>query len=56
MRRKARHVLPLKKIRELDRELKPVEADFGFWLQHVLHWHALFLVVCAVLALGYFSR
>lgn len=55
MRKRKIHRLPLKKLRELERESKIVEPDLKYWLHHVLHWHALLLATCAILALGYYS-
>jgi hypothetical protein len=40
----------------IDRETRQVEADFGFWLWHVIHWHLLLLAAIMFLYIGYVSQ
>lgn len=35
------------------RDDPPVETDLRFWLEHVLHWHALLFAVTSLFYIGY---
>lgn len=39
--------------REWELDEAPVEADLVYWLEHVVHWHALLVAVITALAIGY---
>lgn len=41
------------RINRFDRDFAPVQTDWKFWALHALHWHALLLVVVAILYMGY---
>ena len=51
LRRKSRR--RLSRLKQFDADMAKVETDWKFWAMHVLHWHALLLVVLAFLFFGY---
>lgn len=38
---------------ELLQEFEKTEPDFAYWIELVVHWHALLFAVVTVLSIGY---
>ncbi len=46
----------MSRLKLLEQEYSSVETDLKYWLNHILHWHLLLVVTCAILFMGYSSQ